>query len=126
MIDEASVLLSSRMVAFMLEPRRPAAEELLDLADGLDLAATVFRARGGNVRFDGGDALVCLWFDLSVPDQPSPTATPSPYATGALGKRLGGVAVGLQQIAVVAGDTPATICPHREHECKAGSIQAAP
>ena len=33
MIDEASVLLSSRMVAFMLEPRRPAAEELLDLAD---------------------------------------------------------------------------------------------
>ena len=48
MIDEASVLLSSRMVAFMLEPRRPAADELLDLADGLDLAATVFRARGGN------------------------------------------------------------------------------
>ncbi|TCO40657.1 DNA helicase-2/ATP-dependent DNA helicase PcrA [Dokdonella fugitiva] len=50
MIDEASVLLSSRMVAFMLEPRRPAAEELLDLADGLDLAATVFRARGGNTN----------------------------------------------------------------------------
>lgn len=50
MIDEASVLLSSRMVAFMLEPRRTAAEELLDLADGLDLAATVFRARGGNTN----------------------------------------------------------------------------
>lgn len=50
MIDEASVLLSSRMVAFMLEPRRSAAEELLDLADGLDLAATVFRARGGNTN----------------------------------------------------------------------------
>lgn len=50
MIDEASVLLSSRMVAFMLEPRRPAVEELLDLADGLDLAATVFRARGGNTN----------------------------------------------------------------------------
>lgn len=49
-IDDASVLLSSRMVAFMLEPRRPAAEELLDLADGLDLAATVFRARGGNTN----------------------------------------------------------------------------
>jgi len=41
MIDEASVLLSSRMVAFMLEPRRPAAQELLDLADGLDLATKV-------------------------------------------------------------------------------------
>lgn len=50
MIDEASVLLSSRMVAFLLEPRRPAAEELLDLADGLDLAATVFRARGGTTN----------------------------------------------------------------------------
>lgn len=46
MIDEASVLLSSRMVAFLLEPRRPAADELLDLAEGLELAATVFRARG--------------------------------------------------------------------------------
>lgn len=50
MIDEASVLLSSRMVAFMLEPRRPEASELLDLADGLDLAAMVFRARGGNTN----------------------------------------------------------------------------
>lgn len=50
MVDEASVLLSSRMVAFMLEPRRIAAEELLDLADGLELAATVFRARGGNTN----------------------------------------------------------------------------
>lgn len=50
MIDEASVLLSSRMVAFMLEPRKPAAMELLDLADGLDLAAMVFRARGGNTN----------------------------------------------------------------------------
>jgi DNA helicase-2/ATP-dependent DNA helicase PcrA len=49
-IDEASVLLSSRMVAFMLEPRRPVAEELQDLADGLDLAAMVFRARGGNTN----------------------------------------------------------------------------
>lgn len=50
MIDEASVLLSSRMVAFLLEPRRPASAELLDLADGLELAATVFRARGGNTN----------------------------------------------------------------------------
>lgn len=48
MIDEASVLLSSRIVAFLLEPRRSISEELLDLSDGLDLAATVFRARGGN------------------------------------------------------------------------------
>lgn len=50
LIDEASVLLSSRMVAFLLEPRRLVAEELLDLADGLDLAATVFRARGGKTN----------------------------------------------------------------------------
>lgn len=50
MIDEASVLLSSRMVAFMLEPRKPAGQELFDLADGLDLAAMVFRARGGHTN----------------------------------------------------------------------------
>lgn len=48
MIDEASVLLSSRMVAFLLEPRQAEATELVDLADALELAATVFRARGGN------------------------------------------------------------------------------
>lgn len=48
MINEASVLLSSRMVAFLLEPRQIEANELADLADALDLAATVFRARGGN------------------------------------------------------------------------------
>lgn len=47
-IDEASVLLSSRMVAYLLEPRRQAQEELLDVAEGLELAATVFRARGKN------------------------------------------------------------------------------
>ncbi len=48
MIDEASVLLSSRMVAFLLEPRPVEAAELTDLADALDLAAAVFRARGGS------------------------------------------------------------------------------
>ena len=46
LIDEASVLLSSRMVAFLLEPRRPPDAELLDVAEGLELAAAVFRARG--------------------------------------------------------------------------------
>lgn len=48
MIDEASVLLSSRMVAFFLEPRSAETVELDDLAVALDLAAAVFRARGGN------------------------------------------------------------------------------
>lgn len=57
MIDEASVLLSSRMVAFMLEPRRAAGEELQDLADGLDLAAMVFRARGGNSNLGAAQRL---------------------------------------------------------------------
>lgn len=47
MIDEASVLLSSRMVAFLLEPRKGSAIELVDLADALDLAVAVYRARGG-------------------------------------------------------------------------------
>jgi len=48
MIDDASVLLSSRMVSFLLEPRPAESAELIDLADALDLAAAVFRARGGN------------------------------------------------------------------------------
>lgn len=47
LIDEASVLLSSRMIAFLLEPRPAETAELNDLADALDLAAAVFRARGG-------------------------------------------------------------------------------
>jgi DNA helicase-2/ATP-dependent DNA helicase PcrA len=46
LIDEAVVLLSSRVVAFLLEPRRQAACELLELADGLELCATVYRSKG--------------------------------------------------------------------------------
>ena len=44
--DEAAVLLSSRLVAFLMEPRRIPEQQLLDLADALDLSAGVFRARG--------------------------------------------------------------------------------
>lgn len=57
MIDEASVLLSSRLVAFMMEPRRAADAELLDLADALDLAASVFRGRGGNGNLEQAQRL---------------------------------------------------------------------
>jgi len=46
LIDEASVLLSSRLVAFMIEPRRSPESELVDLADGLELAAHALRAQG--------------------------------------------------------------------------------
>lgn len=55
LIDEAPVLLSSRTVAFLLEPRRNADEELLDLADGLELGATVYRSKGkaGNLEQAG-------------------------------------------------------------------------
>lgn len=48
MIDEASVMLSSRLVAYLLEPRSDEQAALTDLATALDLAAAVFRARGGN------------------------------------------------------------------------------
>lgn len=57
MIDEASVLLSSRMVAFMLEPRRTQDAELVELAEGLDLAAMVFRARGGKTNLTNAQRL---------------------------------------------------------------------
>lgn len=48
LIDEAPVLLSSRVVAFLLEPRRPAGDELIELADGLELCANVYRSKGGD------------------------------------------------------------------------------
>lgn len=52
LIDEAPVLLSSRVVAFLMEPRRLVANELLDLADGLELCATVYRSKGGGGNLD--------------------------------------------------------------------------
>lgn len=45
LIDEAQVLLASRLVAYLLEPRKVAEHELADLAEGLELAAAVFRAK---------------------------------------------------------------------------------
>jgi DNA helicase II / ATP-dependent DNA helicase PcrA len=51
-IDEASVLHSSHVVAFLMEPRRPAVDELLELADGLELCATVYRSKGGGGNLD--------------------------------------------------------------------------
>jgi DNA helicase-2/ATP-dependent DNA helicase PcrA len=44
LIDEAPVFLSSRLVAFLLEPR--ADNGAVDLAEALELAAAVFRAQG--------------------------------------------------------------------------------
>ncbi len=51
-IDEAPVLLSSRVVAFLMEPRWPASDELIELADGLELCANVYRSKGrvGNLN----------------------------------------------------------------------------
>jgi DNA helicase-2/ATP-dependent DNA helicase PcrA len=45
LVDEAIVVLSSRLIAFLLEPKEPN-HEFLDLAEGLGLAAAVFRAKG--------------------------------------------------------------------------------
>jgi DNA helicase-2/ATP-dependent DNA helicase PcrA len=47
LIDEAQVLLASRLIAFLLEPRRPIPLELTDLAEGLELAGAIFRAKNG-------------------------------------------------------------------------------
>lgn len=45
-IDEAPVLLASRLVAFLLEPKRDGKSALLDLAEGLELAGAVYRSKG--------------------------------------------------------------------------------
>lgn len=47
LIDEAPVLLASRVVAFLMEARRDEAAELLDVAEGLELAAAMLRSKGG-------------------------------------------------------------------------------
>jgi DNA helicase-2/ATP-dependent DNA helicase PcrA len=51
-IDEAPVLLSSRVVAFLMEPRWPTPDELLELAHGLELCASVYRSKGGTSNLD--------------------------------------------------------------------------
>lgn len=51
-IDEADVLHASRLIAFLLEPRRDADSALADVADALDLAANVYRARGKRTNLD--------------------------------------------------------------------------
>ncbi len=52
LIDEAPVLLASRVVAYLMEPRRPAADELLETAEALDLCAAVYRSKGGGSNLD--------------------------------------------------------------------------
>ena len=81
MIDEASVLLSSRMVSFLLEPRPAESAELIDLADALDLAAAVFRARGGNGNLSQAQRLA-----LSTTQSRAGIA---PRASGVAAKLLG-------------------------------------
>jgi len=56
-IDEAPVLLASRMVAFLMEPRLEGVLELRDLGEGLELAANVFRARGGSTNLNQAERL---------------------------------------------------------------------
>lgn len=51
-VDEADVLHASRLIAFLLEPRRGADAALADIADALDLAANVYRARGKRTNLD--------------------------------------------------------------------------
>jgi DNA helicase-2/ATP-dependent DNA helicase PcrA len=45
-IDEAAAILSSRLIAYLMEPRAQSSIELLDLAEALDLAQAVFRCKG--------------------------------------------------------------------------------
>jgi len=85
MIDEASVLLSSRMVAFLLEPRPVESAELTDLADALDLAAAVFRARGGNGNLSQAQR-------LAVNGTQSRAGT-APRANGVAAKLLGALRI---------------------------------
>lgn len=57
LMDEASVLLSSRMVAFLLEPRKAMEAETEDVAEALELAAAVFRGRGKSTNLNTAQRL---------------------------------------------------------------------
>ena len=70
MIDEASVLLSSRMIAFLMEPRRAEADALADLAEALELAASVFKARGGVGNLEQAQRLAISAHDCRKGKQP--------------------------------------------------------
>lgn len=56
-IDEAPVILASRLIAFLLEPRRNGNLELVDLAEALELAASVFRSKGSKTALAQADRL---------------------------------------------------------------------
>jgi DNA helicase-2/ATP-dependent DNA helicase PcrA len=85
MIDEASVLLSSRMIAFLMEPRRAEADALADLADALELAASVFKARGGDGNLKQAQRLAISAKDCRKGKQPR--------ANGVTAKLLGTLGV---------------------------------
>lgn len=85
MIDEASVLLSSRMIAFLMEPRRSEADALADLADALELAASVFKARGGDGNLKQAQRLAISANDCRKGKQPR--------ANGVAAKLLGTLGV---------------------------------
>ncbi len=50
MIDKAPILLSSRLIAFLMEPK--VEDELLELAEALDLTASVYRSKGSKSNLD--------------------------------------------------------------------------
>ena len=56
-IDEAQVLLSSRLVAFLLEPRQSEENELLEVAESIEIAASVFRSMGSPTRISQANQL---------------------------------------------------------------------
>lgn len=115
LIDEASVLLSSRMVAFLLEPRRPEASALLDLADALDLAASVFKARGGD-----GNLTQAQRMAISANES---RAGKTPRANGVSAKLL--AALGLLRAHAFSGDPKRDWIAARRmlHEAGANPLQ---
>jgi DNA helicase-2/ATP-dependent DNA helicase PcrA len=69
-IDEAPVLLASRVIAFLMEPRLSESEELLDAAHGLELTADIFRAKGGKTNLQNAQRFAMQAIDLRKGNQP--------------------------------------------------------
>ena len=73
------------MIAFLMEPRRAEADALADLADALELAASVFKARGGDGNLKQAQRLAISANDCRKGKQPR--------ANGVAAKLLGTLSV---------------------------------
>ena len=74
-LDEAPIVLSSRIVAYLLEPRRPEAAELCDAGRVLALVGDVFRCKGSKTAAAAADRMAKQAADMQAGKPPRANST---------------------------------------------------